>query len=179
VEGIRDNHGGFEGMGGEEQGISSRHRAIRALLLALPQLEAPLGLESRLWSRITGIQSRRKGLNWDLWILTRRWLPVGFGIATAVVIGLIFFDSQQTNIPVVTQSEFAVKNTPSSPVALPEALPVSEDTEPEFSRTGSPEREVSFDMAASRQDDSSRHGGFSPPSGHFQSVESGRVIRGR
>ena len=180
MEGMRRNRHSFVRSGIEETDLDPLCRAIRTLLMALPHIDAPLGLESRLWKRIAQIGSRRLGLSWDLWILARRWLSVGLGVATAVVIGLVFFGSQQTEMPSTTFSEGTEQSVQASPGALSEATPVNEGNAQDRSFTGSPERETSFEMVAAsdRQDDSLKRE-FNPPSGHFESVGGNSPVRGK
>jgi hypothetical protein len=96
------------------------------------------------------------------------------------VIGLVFFGSQQTEMPSFTFSEGVEQSVPPSPGAFSEATPVNEGTAQDRSFTGSPERETSFEMVAAsdRQDDSLRRE-FNPPSGHFESVRGNSPIRGK
>ena len=170
MEGVTKNRNSFVSSGIEETDIDPIHRAIRALLVALPHIEAPLGFESRLWNRVAQIKSRRNGLNLDLWIFARRWLSVGLGVATAVVIGLVFFESQQTEVPSTTFSESMEQSAPPAPGTFSVASPANGSGERDRSFTGSPERETNFNMAAGDRQDDSLHREFNPPSGHFQSV---------
>lgn len=179
VEGSQDNREAFRVRGPEETGTDPAYEAIRASLRTLPQAPVPTGFESRLQRRIDGLESRRLGRAWEYWTFTRGWLSAGVGVTTAVVVGLLFFQPRQPELP---SSAFTEEMQPASPSVL-SPFPVTSSAralgEVERSFTGSPERETDLDLLAGEERTDSLGHSFHPPSGHFQVVGEGHPAPGR
>jgi hypothetical protein len=154
-------------IGHDETDMNPTYRMIRTLLVGLPKVQAPVGFEFRLQRRIERVRSPRSRLGWDSWILSWRWFSVGLGVATAVVVGLIFFTPGQENLP--SMATQGIRST-GAPVAESSVgtVPSEEITGPDRSYTGSPEREDQV-VASQEEMDSLGHE-YHPVVGHFQSV---------
>ena len=170
MERSRDYKGAFTERRAGGADTDSRYLAIRASLLTLPKVQAPAGFEFRLQRRINRLGYRHTEKVWESWIFTRRWLSVGLGAATAVIVGLLFFQPQQPELPSSAFTQEIQPATPSVPNPFPVAMSTDE-FEGERSFTGSPEREIEGDLLAEdKQKEETRDRSFNPPSGHFQAV---------
>ncbi|MFH1010155.1 MAG: hypothetical protein V1784_02835 [bacterium] len=152
---------------------------IRALLAGLPHIQAPVGFDFRLRERIARLESPQRRIRLEWSVPAWRGLSVGLGIATAVIVGLLFFRPRPVELPIAASTQ-AVQDVP-VPLAnsFPMASPAQEDTQMDRSITGSPERESGDEMLASQAKPDSLERSFHPPSGYFQSVGGNPSVRGK
>jgi len=178
VEGSWHNREAYSGRGFEESGMDPAYVVIRTSLRTLPRVAAPAGFESRLHRRIERLESGRAVRAWDSWVFTRGWLSAGVGVATAVVVGLLFFGPQQADSPSSVFTEGMQPTSPPLSNPFPVASSVAGMEMGERSYTGSPEREIDRDLLAGDERVDSTDHSFRPPSGHFQAVGDGHPVAG-
>jgi hypothetical protein len=170
VGGSSENGSRSVPIGYDETDMNPTYRMIRTLLVGLPRVQAPVGFEFRLQRRLEQVRSRRSGHAWDSWIFSWRWFSVGLGVATAVVVGLVFFTPEQGNLPSMATTQ-SIRGAGAPLVESSVGAVVNEEIAgPDRSYTGSPERESEQGSLADQGGLDSLGHEFHPPVGHFQSV---------
>jgi hypothetical protein len=147
------------------------------LIAGLPRVQTPAGFDFRLRERIVRLESpqRIRRLEWS--VPAWRGLSVGLGIATAVIVGLVFFQPRPTQIPTVASTEVIQQVTEPEANSFPVASPAQEDTQVDRSITGRPERELGDEMLAEQAKPDSSERGFHPSRGYLQSVAGNPSVR--